>query len=626
MMYSLEHFILPPPFSALVSLGLLAGVDALGLAFLARIGLTQLDQQISLRYQSAVLGAMLVAALLFPLMLLGYASLLLMRVAAGALLIGGLVHLALSARELAQVRRLKARLMDVSLARFLIFSNVLGLLFLALGPVTSADALDYHIGVAIAMLNNSGMPASPEWFHSRLAGNGEVLNALGLAVGAEQFGALLQWTSLMAIISLFWRKPDKRVQTASSDLSSTADLIVLAAISAPVLLFLISGPKPQLWPIAMTTLAFALLVHPSVENAAKTALRKRFALVCALCMSAAVAKFNFLLGGGLVGCFAIYTMGRRRDVAAALVIGLPLAALIFLPVFAWKAHTYGSTLFEAILHPLPGQLPGTERMIAYARNNPDFSSDLPFPLSILIPTPGSLSHLLGIGWIVFLFALRPGVGVQTQGAILLIVTITLVSLVAAPPSARMYLEPYYWGLFMCILFLDREGVTIPVIAGRLVKLQAISFMLVCWFGVFTLFPGALADGWREKVMERTANGYSLMRWADIVLPPDAVILNGHRSMALAPRLAFDYSWTSYVAPSAPEALTYLLRIKEAGVTHILIPGPITPTLALYGCFGPAFAGPGPGRTTTRNPFNQGSSFDVWIHEFHSERLPECASR
>ena len=627
MMSSLEQFILPPPFSALVSLGMLAGLDALGLAFLTCMRLMQLDQQKSLRYQSPVLGAILVSALLFPLVLLGQASLILMRVAAGALLISGLLHLALAATTIAPVSRIKAWLMDAPLPRMLILTNLVGLFFLALGPVTSADALDYHIGGAIEMLNKSGMPASPEWFTSRLAGNGEVLIALGLAVGAEQFGALLQWASLMAITSLFWWKADKRLQPASSGMASTADLIVLAAISTPILLFLVSSHKPQLWPVAMTTLAFALFAHPSVEEATKPVLRKRFALVCMLCMSAALAKFNYLLGGGLVGCFALYTMGRRRDMAAALAIGSVLAVLIFLPAYIWKAHTYGSTLLEAILNPLPGHLPGTDAMIAYARNNPDFFSNLPFPLSILLPTdPMSLTHVLGIGWIVFLFALRPGVARQTRVALLLVATITLLSLASAPPSARMYLETYYWGLFICTLALDRGAGRVPLVAGWIVKLQAAAFMLGCWLGVYILFPGALAEGWREKIMERSANGYSLLRWADNALPPSAALLNGHRSMALSPRRAIDYSWISYVDPSSPEALPYLLRIKQANVTHILIPGPVTPSLALYGCFGKLFAGPELARGAVRNPFNQASSYYAWIYEFNSERLPECATR
>ena len=623
-MYSLENFILLSPLSLLVSLVLLAGLDGLGLAILNRIGLAQLDEQINLRYQSVVLGAMLVAALLFPLALLGVTSLVLMRVIGGALIITGLVHLFFVARQINYFVALIKRIKDVGLLRLLALINMVGLFFLALGPITSADALDYHIGVAIAILNNSGMPNSPEWFNSRFAGNGEVLNALGLAVGAEQFGALLQWASLMAIISLFWIKSNKNKSTFYLSASKNTDLILLAVMSTPVLLFLTSSPKPQLWPIAMTTLAFAFIANPSIIEANKLVLRKRFALICFLCMSAALAKFNFQLTGALVGCFATYTMYRRRDLSAAFLISISLVVLIFLPAILWKIFTYECTFLEAIMSPLPGHFLGTEKLIAFAQNNPDFSSKLSFPLSILIPSDvRNFSVVLGTGWVIFFFALRKN---QSLAAMFLIAVVTTALLVAAPPSARMYLEPYLWGFFLCKLCFDRGPVFIPVIIKWIIIIQGVVFMLACWFGVFMLTPGALSDDWRKKVMERNANGYELMRWVDNVLPSEAVLLNGHRSMALAPRLALDYSWTQYADPSLPEAMPYLQRIKEAGVTHILFLEAVKPTMALYDCFGILFAGPHQTFTATRNPFNRSLPFDAWIYTFDSERLPGCASQ
>jgi hypothetical protein len=43
-------------------------------------------------------------------------------------------------------------------------SNILivGLGLLALAPVTDADSLDYHVGVALAVLNSGTFPVAPE--------------------------------------------------------------------------------------------------------------------------------------------------------------------------------------------------------------------------------------------------------------------------------------------------------------------------------------------------------------------------------------------------------------------------------------------------------------------------------
>jgi len=626
-MHSFEQFILPPPFSAMISLGLLAGLDALGKVFLAQTGLMALDQKRILRYQAVVVGAALISSLLFPLMLFGYANLMLVRIVGCVLIIGGLISLALTLLSSSPVIDLKFYFKNVRAHRILASAILLGLFLIALSPVTSADALDYHIGAAIAMLNNAGMPHSPEWFHSRFASNGEVLNALGIALGGEQFGALLQWASLIAIVSLL--RPN--VKDASGEYvqtkASASELIVLAAVSTPVLLFLVNGPKPQLWPVAMTTLAFALFAHPSVLNISKLMLRKRFGLAILLCITAAMAKFNYLLGGGLVCCFAMFTMARRYDLRAALIIFGFMLIFVSLPYYGWKSLAYDSNLIEAVFNPLPGHLPGADSFLAAAQNRSDFSSTLPFPISIFFPTDaGGLTTVIGVGCLVFFFFLRSGFEQQVRAALWLILIITVLTMVAAPPSARMYLEPYYWSLFLCTLSVERSARKISTFVSGLVKLQAVAFLLACMFGVWAFFPGAITSPLREAIMERAANGYGLMRWADSVLPRDAVLLNGHRSMALSPRSAIDYTWTIYVDPSSPEAKLYLSRIKQAGVTHVLILGAATSLTPMFGCFGKVFAGPGPGRTATRNPFNQGLPFEAWLYEFQSERLPECATR
>jgi hypothetical protein len=622
-MFSLEQILAPPPLSALASLLLLCGLDCLGLLAMQRTGLLQLGREASLRWQAAIVGAMLLALLLYPLVLLGLASRMLMRLAAGGLLLAGALHV--SACLMRRPPRTRDRWQILAqwiraspIARALVLAMLLGTLLLALGPVTNADALDYHMGAAIALLNNGGMPANPEWFHSRFAGNGEVLNALGLAVGAEQFGSLLQFASLMAVASLLL--PTLR----ASESRKSGEILLLAVLSSPVLLFLISGPKPQLWPIAMTTLGFALLVNHSVETLDRRALRVRYLLVCLLCMSATQAKFNFLLGGGMIGCLAIFTMARQRELPAAFLLGVLAAALVMLPPLAWKMHTYGASPLDALLNPMPGHLPGTDRMIAHARNNPDFPNSLPFPLSILLPSqPGGLTTVLGLGSLLLLWV-RPGPSVRGHAALAVVLTSILATAVAAPPAARMYMEPYFWGLYLCSLQAAGNRLAFPAPMRWITLAQAAGFCVACWFGAISLFPGALAASWRERIMDRSANGHALMHWVDRVLPQEAVLLNSHRSMALAPRLALDYGWTNYVDPASPEAALYLDQLKAKKVTHVLLPDRAAQDLPLSGCFGPIFAGPGPGRMASRNPFNQSTSYDAWLMKFDSSKLPGCA--
>jgi hypothetical protein len=494
----------------------------------------------------------------------------------------------------------------------------------AMGPETSADGLDYHLGVAIAILNNGGMPVAPEWFMSRLAGNGELLNAVGLSVGAEQFGSLLQYVSLLGIVGviLFARRINGKFDSYFEN--GASDLIALAVVSSPVLLFLVTSSKPQMWPIALTTFAFALVVHPSRHSLSRSNALIGFTLVCLLVMTASQAKFSFLLGGGVVGLLAFILMAKQRYFLASVGITLLAATLIMAPPVLWKAALFNASWIDALIKPWPGQLPGTDRMDFAVRHLMNSDSTLPFPLSIFFPTSiGSFTTLLGLGGLAFIY-IRPERNLWIWSGICAVLVVVAGNVLLAPQIGRMYLEPYFWMLFMLavqpnVSIFDRYGWLKWPIFG-----QGILVMIAALVGAVLLIPGAFLPDWRAHIMTRSANGYEIMQWADTVLPKDAILLNNHRSMALAPRDAVSLSWMDYVDIRSTEAQVYLNKLKLKKVSHILVIGPIDHRAPLSGCFGKVLAGPGIGHLATRNPFNQGPNYEAWIFEFKSAALPECA--
>jgi hypothetical protein len=627
-MFSLDQWVATPPLSALFSLLLIAGLDRLGLWVLRLLGFEVGSHKAWVRWQAPMVGAMLLAIVLYPLALAGLTPLKLMQGIAIACMGCGLWQL-FQVTSLAHGRGetlsaywsvAKAQ----SCSRKLLLVMLLGMGLLALGPVTNADALDYHIGVAIAVLNHGGMPVAPEWFIGRLAGNGEVLNALALSVGAEQFGSLLQYVSLLGIVGIILFASRGVHAQADTQEQAASDLIALAAFSVPILLFLISAPKPQMWPIAMTTFAFALVVHPSRRNLSRCGALIGFALVCALLMTASQAKFNYLLGGGVVGLFALWGMTRQRLLMVSVGVGLVAVAMVVAPALVWKSIAFHASWVDVLTHPLPGHLPGTDAFVALAKGASDMTSPLPFPWLMLIPTSvGAFSTLLGLGALVFI-GLRLGRDVWLWAGAGAAFFMVLASAVLAPPSARMYLEPYYWLLIILVLQPNRQVVMRYGVVRWIVLGQALAVTAVCWLGALTLLPGAFTASWRSAVMQRAANGYEVMQWADTVLPKNAVVLNGHRSMALMPRDVVAYDWSNFVHLASVESTPYLLRMKDRGVSHMLVVGAVNPSLPLYKCFGAVLAGPGLGHLATRNPFNQGGHYEAWIVEFESARLPECA--
>jgi hypothetical protein len=491
-----------------------------------------------------------------------------------------------------------------------------------LGPVTSADALDNHIGSAIAILNDGGLFGHHEWFHHRLAGNGEVLNAMALSIGAEQFGSLLQFTSLLAIVgALLFVQP---ISKAFQEPFESRYLIALAAVSAPVVLFLTSAPKPQMWPISMTVLAFVLSIQLSRKNVTRARLMLEYSLVCVLVMVATQAKFNYILGGGLVGIMAFVVMTKLGHFRPALCLGLLIAIVILLPPVALKSIAFETSLIDSLISPLPGNLPGTRTMVNFSQFNGDTASLWFFPLSILMPSHiGGYGVVLGMGWLLFA-GIRPGNCYSLWIGVAASIIIIIANILLAPPAARMYMEPYFW--LMLVLVMQEKQLPkwfIKVFSWPVLGQSGLA-VLACWFGALTLFPGALSPSWRSAIMDRSANGYQIMQWADKELPENAVLLSEHRSMALVPRKALSDEWVQFVNMKAPETEYYLNIIRTNQVSHILIIGSINYDRDLAGCYGTVVAGPGVGHLATRNPFNRGEDYEAWILEFESERLPECA--
>jgi hypothetical protein len=115
-----------------------------------------------------------------------------------------------------------------------------------------------------------------------------------------------------------------------------------------------------------------------------------------------------------------------------------------------------------------------------------------------------------------------------------------------------------------------------------------------------------------------------MKWADSVLPANAVLLSGHRSVALAPREVVPIDWANFVKFDTVQSMPYLLRLKARGISHMLVIGDSAYSGPLKGCLGKTIAGPWYGRSATRNPFNTGGNYTAWIIEINLGSLPNCA--
>lgn len=624
--YGLSANVAQPPLAAMLSVAMILGVDWLGLTALRWLQLGHFDRWPWLRWQALPIGAALLAVVLFPVALLGGLPRVVLQPLAISMVIAGLAHgwrslvkrdqgsrWPRAMRPFAGAARMNA--MDI-----LFWLTVAGLGLLALGPVTDVDALDYHVGVALSILNTGAFPFAPEWFTSRLAGSGEVLVALGLAIGGEQFGSLLQYSGVLGIVGIFRYGFASADPGCSSQMRSWRQIVALAVISTPVFLAWVASPKPMLLPVAMTTAALMAAVSIIAAEKDKLALaqqRNAFALVCLLVMEAAVSKMNFLLSGAVVGSIALAYMIRNRQTVSALVIGFTSGLLILAPPVVWKHAYFGGAMIDALLTPFPGHWPGTTEFEAMLRVYRD--TNVAFPLSLLVPSGmGTLTTVLGLGLFLPAIALSSPKVRVTYTLIIAACVVAVLGATLGQRNARFFLEPYLW-LLMAALLVGMPSGGATKWTSVAVAVQSVLVLAMMGVGIATLTPGALSTAFREKTMERHASGYAAMKWAGSVLPHDARLIVVPRSIALAPVLSIANDWRGHVPLVNGGERIYLDAVAKKKPNFMLVHTPAgeRPTVESSGM--EIAMGPFHFTDATRNPFNSGMQRDAWILRVESDQ-------
>jgi len=464
---------------------------------------------------------------------------------------------------------------------------------LSFSPPTNADALSYHWGIPVYLLRHQEWPSTNLWYTASLGGIGEVFNTLGVALYAENLGTILQSLSLIVFSFYLANKYD----------GSKRKFLYLYILSSPVLILLVSTPKPQLFPEILTTLALYLTV--SEKNIDK----RIFLLICCLLMGAMQQKLSFLLTGGFIGLWAF--LKAFRSTKSVLVIGIMCFVFFFLPRGIWNLEQAPNLGFNGFFSPIPSDL-----LDSMHRNSLEG-----FPLKLFIPESfGMVTTILGFQ-IIFLFLVRTKN--KKYWEVMVICTIgILASIFLGQTSARTFYEFILWTA-VAFSFLPKEEFRFKL-CNNFLLLQGVGVLIGAAFGVFTLLPGVFSEKWRLEVMHRYAWEYSTIAWVNQVLPENSVVLSDPRSVALyshdfIPRDCI-INCKSVMKNKFFEALK-LLKPNFVVVRNENHVGNLVFDLA--GCFEGIYSGPKFFARATRNPFNKGLIDKFSIYHFNSSLLPGC---
>ena len=164
---------------------------------------------------------------------------------------------------------------------------------------------------------------------------GEIYILLGMLLNAENLSTLLQAIGIVGFA--YW--------TAQGQVRQKADFLRKFILGVPVLLFFVTGPKPQLFPQVLTALALYLTIQRDRLEL------KTYSLIVLLLCGAAQQKLSFVLTGGVIGLWASYkTWPSNRH---GFLVAVGIVAFFFFPRTWWNLQQVPEPGYLTWLTPHP---------------------------------------------------------------------------------------------------------------------------------------------------------------------------------------------------------------------------------------------------------------------------------
>ena len=615
--YGIESFILPAPWSLVVSVLMFLGVSLIGLFVLKYFKYFKIIEKISDPiFQLPIFGFLTLLIILFPLILFNILSVFFLKFVSFFLLLLS-IHCFRNCKVIFnKIHKIKNSSYNKNFA--LVILLILGYFLLSLLPITSADSLDYHSSTAIYIANYASYPKQLFDFHSRLAGSGELLIALGFLLGAEQFGSLTQFSGLLSILGLIIKRCKDKNYNGKHII-----FFVLIFLTIPILIFLNSTNKPQLFPIALTSISYVLIFFKFNSLNIKEKKLSYF-LICILLIQSFLLKYSFILSLLIILLVALYKVIYKKNFFYILKFSFLIFIFTCFPYFLWKFLNFDKNFIYALFLALPEHLYGYSSLM----------------LSIsscgynCIPTwfffPRSIGEGTNFFGILFLFSFF--LKIKNKKSFLILFSIILyiiVGLYFGQSNPRFFFEPAIWFLFLLIsssYFFDKK--IYKYFFKHLVRLKAVLLIFIIYYTVFNIMPASLLNQLRSEILNKHANGYQFLNWVSNNINSNDVILSTHRSVSIPRIKTLSLFFINYINPKDERAKIYFLEIKKERPKYIIFTGNLKVVekyKKIFGlCFGElAYFKENIGKIATRNPLSSFLSEDGYVFRFEYRNLPEC---
>jgi len=608
MIFGIDNYIIAQPYSLVLSIIMFVGVYGFGLSIINFFNLDYFFDNISLKYfQAPVVAIVFLISPLYFLILLKFHPVFFIKCLSIAFLLRGIIFIVSNKLNLLFYRKLLKQDFWKALC---VFTFVGGYFLLACAPTTNADSLDYHLAIPIHILNYGEFPHQHYWFHAIKGGVGEIINTVGLVLGAEQFGSLIQFTGIMSVTGIILRP--------SLELKRNF-ILIITFLSMPVLLFLVSSSKPQLLNIGANALVFSLIFFHNKKLILTKIISYSF-LICSLIFFSINTKFSYALTAAVLFPPFFYKCFINKKLFTGITVSFFCFMFILLPVFIWRYSYYEGSIISSIF-PIPTNLYGYENL-KNSLTSCGYYGCLPY----WIIFPKSLPEFSeSLGFVVFIyFFLKKYSNFKIKLIILLCLLYSILAHKFGPNIARYHVEPLVWiCITASIIGLNKENLFYKIYKPCL-GVQSAAVILSLWFGVFTLTIGSFSEDLRTKVMNEKAHGYQLLKWANSVLPKESTIISTHRSISILETNSISGDFFSYIDLNNTKSDYYLELIKIQKPQYILFYDNKNAFNQFKNCLIKLeFYKKDVGFSAVRNPFKQAKKYDGFIYSFDYKKLPNC---
>jgi hypothetical protein len=599
----MENYIYHPLISLILSIILAAGTYSLGKFVLVYFKLNKiLDKASYIEFQYLSSGILFLLIILFP--LVSYSTF-----SGDILKIFAIFLCVLSIKFFKEIpfiiKKINFRSSDIF---YKIFVFLLVLYFLlALSPLTSADILDYHVGSALNILRFNSYVLFPEWFTSLQSGTGETLIALGLSIGSEQYGSIVQYSAILTISGILL-KFFKINQSFKSKY-----FLPVTILCCPILIFLLSGNKPQIYFSGILFLALSINFIRFQSEKEKLI---GYLIINIIIFSCMIGKFSFNLSSFLVWVLSTLFIINKKNFYKIFIITTIPFLIIYVPFIFWKYTNLGGSLLTYFYSPFPLHLPGYETFLSHNKG----SQEIPFPFFLFYTTPSRITEFLGLN-ILFLLLIMfiKKKNIKINLTILIIFLFLLISNLYASPSARYYLDPILWSTFVILL---SNNTKINQYLPKIFIPQILVIILILLYSIINFLPGSFTLKNYKNMKNKYAYMYSGFEWINDNIPKDSNVLIINRAISQYKEDSISGVFNYFT--SEEESKFYKKLIMKKKPEYVVYFGNNPDLRHIKNCVSGIYKKKNKvGFHATRNPFNRGNYYNVYIYNINYKSLNKC---